>query len=90
MESPIELREPGIEPDSAERPRPTPPTRLTLNINAEAGEALVYLQETKGFTYTESIRRSLLVLQFFTEKQAAGTRIELVDKDGTRREVVLV
>jgi hypothetical protein len=65
-------------------------TRLNLNINSESAEALRSLTTKKGITYTEAVRRAILMWKFFEDEKENDVRIELVGKNGVRKEAVLL
>lgn len=64
-------------------------TRLSVNMNAETTEALKALAESRGDSYTETVRRAISVLHFLDAELRLGRQIIICDEqERTVREVV--
>ncbi len=59
----------------------TPPetTRLSVNLNREAGEALKEIAERRGMSITETVRRAIGALKFVENEIQQGKTIQTTD-----------
>lgn len=66
-------------------------TRLNVNLNQETAEALRFIAEQRGISFTEAVRRAISVYKFVEDEVAEGHRVQAVDSEaGTVRELVLL
>lgn len=56
--------------------------RITLNLIAQASQALANLQARSGMNRTDLVNRALTVYDFIDAELAAGRAIVIRDRDG--------
>lgn len=64
--------------------------RLNININSDAAAAIRDISRKRHISITEVIRRAIAIFQFLEHETAAGSKIQVVDKSGHIREIVLI
>jgi len=64
-------------------------TRLSINLNPEAAEALRAYTDKRHITYTEAVRRAIAILKFVDDELSAGREIQVTDGE-TVQKIVLV
>lgn len=64
--------------------------RLNVNINSDAAAAIRDISKKRHISITEVIRRAIAIFQFLEHETATGSKIQLVDKSGHIREIVLI
>lgn len=64
-------------------------TRLSINLNPEAAEALKMYTDKRHITYTEAVRRAIAILKFIDDEMSAGREIQVSDGE-TVQKVILV
>jgi hypothetical protein len=66
-------------------------TRLSVNLNEETTAALHEIANARGITYTEAVRRCILVAKYIEDSTAEGRQVITQRPDGTHaRELVLL
>ncbi|NGO71190.1 CopG family transcriptional regulator [Streptomyces sp. SB3404] len=73
--------------DGQDRPGPT--TRLSVNIG-EATAQVLQKHKARGISITETVRRACAVYDLIESEAAKGSKIQIVDRDGTTRELLLI
>ena len=63
-------------------------TRITADVPDEDVERLEKLAERIHSNKTTALVRALRTSSLLEEAAAAGSKVEIVDKDGTRREII--
>jgi hypothetical protein len=63
--------------------------RVTADIPTADAKRLAGLAASMGSNKTTALVKALRTSSYLEEAVAAGSRIEIVDKDGTRREIVI-
>jgi len=63
--------------------------RLTINMSPAVHAELVERSERRGISVTELVRRAVALDLFVQENIEGGSRI-LVEREGERREIVLI
>lgn len=61
-----------------------PPSRLSVNINADTVDILNRFKE-QGQSATETVRQALAAYDYFKKEIDAGRRIQTVDQNGEQR-----
>jgi hypothetical protein len=64
-------------------------TRLSININSETEEVLKRHKD-RGTSITETVRRAVALLDMIYQEYSKGSRIQLVDRKGEVRELMLL
>lgn len=73
-----------------EKPTPTDVVRLSINVSPELATLLKARALRKGLSITESIRRAVVVWDFFESERVAGRKIFAHNPDGSAQEIVLI
>lgn len=63
-------------------------TRITADVPDEDVERLEKLADRIHSTKTTALVRALRTSTLLEDAAAAGSKVEIVDKDGTRREII--
>jgi hypothetical protein len=63
--------------------------RLHVNLNRPTADALTASAARKGLTVTEAVRKAVGTWTWLDRQIDQGARLQIVDRDGTIREVVL-
>ena len=64
------------------------PVRLSVNLSAEAAEALRNLAEERHTTITEVVRDAIATEKFFEEEAKKDSKVLIQDKSGNVRQIV--
>lgn len=64
--------------------------RLSVNINPDTQQALKRLKDEKGISLTEAVRRAVSLLDLVDRESARGSKLQLVEKDGSVRELMFL
>jgi len=64
-------------------------TRLSVNINDDTA-AVLQRHKAKGVSITETIRRAIALLDLVEREHDNGSKLQLVDKQGHVRELLLL
>jgi len=64
-------------------------TRLSVNLNPEAAEAIRAYTEKRHISYTEAVRRAIALLKFVDDEISAGHDIQVSD-GRTVQKIVMV
>ncbi|MGO4231050.1 ribbon-helix-helix protein, CopG family [Arthrobacter sp. YAF34] len=59
--------------------------RLNVNMNKETAAALKELTDKHGISFTEAVRRAIVVYQFIDHEKDQGKKVFLTDADETRK-----
>jgi hypothetical protein len=65
-------------------------TRLSININQETEEVLQKHKKERGISITETVRRAVALLDMVERESADGSKVQIVDRDGYVREILLL
>lgn len=65
-------------------------TRLSVNLNEEAANALRRISKKQRVSITEAVRRAIAIYDFIDRELAAGSKIQVVDSSGHVRELFLL
>ncbi len=64
-------------------------TRLSVNINGDT-EQVLQQHKSRGTSITETVRRAVSLLDLVDRQLADGGRVQLVDRDGNVRELIML
>ncbi|MEV7781328.1 hypothetical protein [Kitasatospora sp. NPDC088351] len=64
-------------------------TRLSININSETEEVLKR-HKKRGTSITETVRRAIALLDLVERESERGSKLQLVDREGSVRELLLL
>ncbi|GAA2090828.1 hypothetical protein GCM10009801_56070 [Streptomyces albiaxialis] len=64
-------------------------TRLSVNISEATAEVL-QKHKRRGVSITETVRRACAVYDLIESEAAKGSKIQIVDRDGRTRELLLI
>jgi hypothetical protein len=64
-------------------------TRITADVPDEDVERLEKLAKSNGSNKTTALVRALRTSSLLAEAAANGARVEIIEKDGTRREIIM-
>ena len=64
-------------------------TRLSINLNAEATQALKAYTDKRQISYTEAVRRAIAILKFVDDEMSAGHELQVFDGESIQK-VLLV
>lgn len=76
--------------ESVAVPSPAASRRTSFNLSPEAEETVRELSRRRGVPMGEVIRRALSTEKFLADRQAAGAKVLIRERDGTLREVVML
>jgi hypothetical protein len=63
--------------------------RLHVNLSKPTNETLQSAASRRGMTVTETVRKAIGTWAWLDKQIEQGSRLQIVDRDGTVREVVL-
>ncbi|MCT2279890.1 ribbon-helix-helix protein, CopG family [Micromonospora chalcea] len=66
------------------------PVRLSINLSAEAAEAIRAITARRGITITEAIRRAISTHKYVDDAAERGAKILVEEPDSTVRELIFV
>jgi ribbon-helix-helix CopG family protein len=69
---------------------PTGPVRLSINLSADAAEAIREITERRGITMTEAIRRSISIHKYIEDATTRGAKILIEEREQPTRELIFV
>lgn len=61
--------------------------RLSVNMNQETAEALKDLAQERGISYTEAVRRAIMLTDYLMSVEDEGGFVEIVDGKGRNKTV---
>lgn len=61
--------------------------RLSVNMNHETAEALKDLAQERGISYTEAVRRAIMLTDYLMSVEDKGGFVEIVDGKGRNKTV---
>lgn len=64
------------------------PVRMSINLSAEAADALRALTTKRGITLTEAIRRAISTQKYVDDASSRGARILIEEPDGSVKELI--
>jgi len=64
-------------------------TRLSINLNQEAADALRAYTSRRGISYTEAVRRAIALLKFVDDQTAAGKDLQVSDGETVQKIVMI-
>lgn len=67
----------------------TDAVKMTVNVTPEVAESVRELASKQGTTITNIVNKSIVLERFLYEEMLKGSRIQIQDKDGKVREVLL-
>jgi hypothetical protein len=65
-------------------------TRLSVNLNDEAANALRRVSKKRQVSITEAVRRAIAIYDLVEHELDAGSKVQIVDPSGHVRELFLL
>lgn len=66
------------------------PVRLSINLSAEAAEAIRDITARRGITITEAIRRAISIHKYLDDAAQRGAKILVEESDDSVKELIFV